>query len=873
MLVFHKDPRGMIPGAYVRYFRYEGRDNQSVLLRDEQFEGPMPTIIQKLREFLPTQLARFSYRREGVLIAEDEYPTAAWDEAIVNALVHRSYSQQTRPVWIRHFDDRLEVISPGSYPLGVTPDNLIHTPRNTNLMEALRYLNFVRMAEEGVRIMREAMRNAGLPAPRFSPPELDRVTCTLFNNIDERIKARTDPATHARITPTTVIPNIYPLRMSSYPTEDPHAPFAEEAGRPMFGEVRAALHKALGAAGFRIDSFAGVTAVDFMNEYVVPALATSKIAAIYPSIAFRLLEFDGSFYLVLDHTVEVRSRASAHWVRRALPWLRLDNHRRCFVRCHTGWKPGYIIEAMNGSYRVELKQVDHTAPEIIEADAVTVIPDLHTNFELPALLQAEGIQVQLTQEVRIASLVAGEDAPRRRLERVHQIAQTLAMRVFPLVIGPHEIQLATAPAEINQPPFFMGQKLRDPKAQFDNRGLRQDDDILRGLTTFGSFQKPEREVPLVVVCPAVWAGQMQAFIRRLRQGFQRYRGMEATFGVRFGTVTTIIAEFPEYETKVREAIAQLPSDSQPIFLVFAPERDYSRANYDSPYYRLKRLLLETGYPSQMLKEDTLEHPEWKDYNFALDVFAKAGFVPWVLSEGMPNADLFIGLSSSIITHKGQRQRVIGYANVFDDFGRWLFYQGASASVAYEGRNAMFAALLGEITRDYQARRRKLQSVHIHHSAKLRREDRYEIARGVLHEAPDAEVSFVHVNERNAFRLFDASLKGDGVAARGTWVMLSPNRFVLATTGPNPVGQTYQGTPRPLEISVHRISTRGKLDLAIYAQHVLSLTRLNWASTRAFCHAPITIKFAQDIAYLMNVFLATGADFRLHERLRHTPWFL
>jgi hypothetical protein len=36
-----------------------------------------------------------------------------------------------------------------------------------------------------------------------------------------------------------------------------------------------------------------------------------------------------------------------------------------------------------------------------------------------------------------------------------------------------------------------------------------------------------------------------------------------------------------------------------------------------------------------MKEDTLEPPEWKDYTFALDVFAKIDFVPWVLSEGMP----------------------------------------------------------------------------------------------------------------------------------------------------------------------------------------------------------------------------------------------
>jgi argonaute-like protein implicated in RNA metabolism and viral defense len=528
---------------------------------------------------------------------------------------------------------------------------------------------------------------------------------------------------------------------------------------------------------------------------------------------------------------------------------------------------------MHGSYRVELKKEGRTPPEIIEAEATAVIPELNTHSELPALLEAEGVQVQLTHEIRKASLVTVADAPRQRLERVHQIAQTLAKRVFPLVIGPHELSLDTAPAAINQPPLFLGQKLRDPKAQFDRKGLRQDDDILRGLTIFGSYEKPEAEIPLVVVCPAAWASKMQAFIGRLRQGHQRYRGIETTFGVRFGAVTTVIAEISEYETRVMETIAQLPPATRPVFLVFAPERGFSRANYDSPYYRLKRLLLEAGYPSQMVQEETLEHPEWKDYNFALDVFAKAGFVPWVLSEGMPNADLFIGLSSSIITHKGQRQRVMGYANVFDDFGRWLFYQGASAVVPYENRNAMFASLLGTITRDYQAKRRKLQWVQIHYSAKLRREDQHEIAQVVLHEAPDAEISFVRINERNAFRLFDDSPKGDGVAARGTWVMLSPNRFVLATTGPNSLGQKDQGTPRPLEMSVHRVNTRGKLDLAIYAQHVLSLTRLNWASTRAFCHEPITIKFAHNIAYLMNVFLTTGTDFRLHDRLRTTPWFL
>ena len=762
---------------------------------------------------------------------------------------------------------------PGSYPLGVTPDNLIHTPRNTNLMESLRYLDFVRMAEEGTKTMRRAMRDTGLPPPAYSPPGLDRVTCTLFNNIDERLKARTDPATRARIAPTTVVPNIFPLRIRSAFETDPNAPFAEEAGRPTFYEVRTALPGALRAAGFRVDSFTGLKAVDFADEHIVPALSKSKLAAIYPGINFRLLELDNSFYLVLEHTVEVRNRANASRVMHALPWLRLDNRRRCFVRRDAGWTPGYIIEALNGSCLVELKKEGRTSLDVIKVDASTVIPNLNTNSELTALLQAEGVQVQLIQEVRKASLTAVEDAPRRRFEQVRKIAERLARRVFPLVVGPHEIELSTTSVEINQPPLLMGSKIRDPKAQFDSKGLRQEEDILRGLTTFGSFQKPQVEIPIVVVCPASWASNMQALIKRLQQGHQRYRGMETTFGVRLGTVTTVISETHEYETKTIEAIAQLPRDSRTVFIVFAPERGVSRANYDSSYYRLKRILLEAGYPSQMVDEETLENPQWKDLNFALDVFAKAGFVPWVLSEGMPSADLFIGLSSSVINHKGQRRRVTGYANVFDDFGRWLFYQGASESVPYENRNAMFADLLGGITREYQAKRRKLQRVHIHHSAKVRREDRDKIARGVLSEAPDAEISFVHVNEHNAFRLFDESPQGDGAAERGTWVILTPNSFMMVTTGPNPVGQKYLGTPRPLEIRVNRVGAKGKLDLAIYAQHILSLTRLNWASTRSFCHSPITIKFADDIAYLINVFLATEPGFRLHDSLRNTPWFL
>ena len=55
--------------------------------------------------------------------------------------------------------------------------------------------------------------------------------------------------------------------------------------------------------------------------------------------------------------------------------------------------------------------------------------------------------------------------------------------------------------------------------------------------------------------------------------------------------------------------------------------------------------------------------------------------------------------------------------------------------------------------------------------------------------------------------------------------------------------------------------------------ILSLTKLNWASTDSLCAEPITTKYAGDIAYLTAAFMRQGREFKLHEALEHTPWFI
>jgi len=86
-----------------------------------------------------------------------------------------------------------------------------------------------------------------------------------------------------------------------------------------------------------------------------------------------------------------------------------------------------------------------------------------------------------------------------------------------------------------------------------------------------------------------------------------------------------------------------------------------------------------------------------------------------------------------------------------------------------------------------------------------------------------------------------------------------------------------GTPHPLELTALHFASRDEdpsdYDQRSLALQVLSLTKLNWASTDAFCGEPITIKYASDIAYLTAAFLRQREPFTLHPTLEATPWFI
>ena len=191
-LLFAKDPASAVPGCIIRFQKYEGVDKltgeERNVVRDEFIEGRVPEVIVRANEVIQSQIRTFAplgpsgkFRRPT-----PEYPEPAWYEAIVNACVHRSYSLRNMNIFIKMFNDRLVIESPGPFLPFVTPQNIydVHHRRNYFLMDAMFYMDFVRCENEGTRRMRDTMRAAGLPEPEFEQKQIGNaiVRVTLRNN-------------------------------------------------------------------------------------------------------------------------------------------------------------------------------------------------------------------------------------------------------------------------------------------------------------------------------------------------------------------------------------------------------------------------------------------------------------------------------------------------------------------------------------------------------------------------------------------------------------------------------------------------------------------------------------------------------------------
>ena len=107
-------------------------------------------------------------------------------EGMLNAVSHRDY-RLNGSVFIRQYQRRIEIVSPGGFPAGITPQNIIQrqSPRTRRIAEAFEKCDFVERSGQGANRMFEESIRQSKPLPDFTGTDAFQVALTLRGEVQD----------------------------------------------------------------------------------------------------------------------------------------------------------------------------------------------------------------------------------------------------------------------------------------------------------------------------------------------------------------------------------------------------------------------------------------------------------------------------------------------------------------------------------------------------------------------------------------------------------------------------------------------------------------------------------------------------------------
>lgn len=166
MLLFGAVPNRFLPQAGIDAAAFPGTEKDYAAKERATLRGPMTPIMDADGEILEAglveQAAAFVQRNISVTATLENgvrrverftYPVEAVRETVVNALIHRDYLLANTDIELAVYRDRMEVISPGKLPNGITPEHMragTRAARNQLLKDAMRDYGYLEHMGMGV---------------------------------------------------------------------------------------------------------------------------------------------------------------------------------------------------------------------------------------------------------------------------------------------------------------------------------------------------------------------------------------------------------------------------------------------------------------------------------------------------------------------------------------------------------------------------------------------------------------------------------------------------------------------------------------------------------------------------------------------------
>ncbi|MEA3496003.1 MAG: ATP-binding protein, partial [Bacteroidota bacterium] len=169
--------RRTFPMLRIDYIRVPG--NKWVENPDERFtsidmQGPLMLMIYRLIDAINSDLPKGFLLQEGEIQAKSTgLPIKSLREALINAMMHRSYREHS-PTQVIRYDNRIEIINPG---FSLKSEDKLGEPgsetRNPFIAAVFHETNLAETKGTGIRAMRRLMEQSHLAPPTFESSRED----------------------------------------------------------------------------------------------------------------------------------------------------------------------------------------------------------------------------------------------------------------------------------------------------------------------------------------------------------------------------------------------------------------------------------------------------------------------------------------------------------------------------------------------------------------------------------------------------------------------------------------------------------------------------------------------------------------------------
>ena len=165
LLLFGITPNRFLPHAGIDAVAYPGTEQDYGAQERTALRGPMTPLLSAsgniVENGLVEQALDFLRRNTrptveldgGRRVEHAVYPTDVLREGIVNALIHRDYLFTSTDIQLAIYSDRLEIVSPGRLPNGITPARMragTRAARNQILKDVMRDYRYLEHMGMGV---------------------------------------------------------------------------------------------------------------------------------------------------------------------------------------------------------------------------------------------------------------------------------------------------------------------------------------------------------------------------------------------------------------------------------------------------------------------------------------------------------------------------------------------------------------------------------------------------------------------------------------------------------------------------------------------------------------------------------------------------